>query len=374
MIELVDLDAKALKRRSPVWAALSDLFLDTDVSLYYGEIAETLRKSRFSPEEAEHILFEEVGPVFGVNLIAHDRVWSAWPPEHVRVLILDHLALHPLARRAMQAECADVVEHVFHEHWGAISALVWGGRRRAALPNVALPRLQLPRLLPNLTLPRFHVSARGLTFAAPAALLLVLVVFGLYQVVAVARAQARTPALLEQAWSQAGPPITRELPLSWTEALLRIEDPGFRRHHGVDFDTPGQGMTTITQALVKRLYFSRFTPGLAKIEQSLIAYFVLDQAITKDEQLDLFLSLAYFGEVDGESVIGFRNAAQVYYGRALSELEREEFLALVAMLPAPNNLKPGTPENAARVARIDRLLRGQCQPRNWRDVWLEACA
>jgi membrane carboxypeptidase/penicillin-binding protein len=195
-----------------------------------------------------------------------------------------------------------------------------------------------------------------------------------YEVFAIARAQARTSVVLQQAWAQAGPPLSRELPVSWIEALLRVEDPGFRRHHGVDFQTPGQGMTTITQALVKRLYFERFVPGFSKIEQSLIARFVFNEAVTKDEQLDLFMSLAYFGTVDGRDIIGFRSAAATYYGRALSELDSREFLALVAMLPAPNQLKPGTPENAERVDRIERLLAGDCAPAGWGDVWFEACA
>lgn len=35
------------------------------------------------------------------------------------------------------------------------------------------------------------------------------------------------------------------------DALLKIEDPAFYRHKGVDLKTPGAGLTTITQSLVK---------------------------------------------------------------------------------------------------------------------------
>ncbi|MBL8536874.1 MAG: transglycosylase domain-containing protein [Hyphomonadaceae bacterium] len=362
-----------IKRRAPVWAALSDLFVDTDVSIFYSDIVQALRKSRFTPEEVEHILFDEVGPVFYTNLIAENRVWSAWPPEQVRDLVLDFLELPPFQRRAALDESAELVEDIFHEHWPLLRDAAWGGRpKRAAKPRPPArpashsPSFSWPRL-PALRWSRVLVWGPGLLAA-------LVLAFGGYQALALARAKARTPLILQQAWAEAGPPLSRELPVSWIEALIRVEDPGFRRHHGVDFETPGQGMTTITQALVKRLYFRHFSPGIAKIEQSLIARFVLDEAITKEEQLDLFLSLAYFGTQDGRDVIGFRDAATAYYGRALGELDSREFLALVAMLPAPNDLRPGTPQNSERVTRIERMLADECMPSNWADVWLNACA
>ena len=56
--------------------------------------------------------------------------------------------------------------------------------------------------------------------------------------------------------------------------LLRIDDPAFRRHHGMDGRTRGAGYTTITQGLVKILFFDDFRPGLfrwRKVEQTIIA-------------------------------------------------------------------------------------------------------
>ncbi|MHA1549133.1 MAG: hypothetical protein ACTSYE_09385 [Alphaproteobacteria bacterium] len=46
--------------------------------------------------------------------------------------------------------------------------------------------------------------------------------------------------------------------------LLAVEDPAFDHHNGLDFSQPGQGMTTITQAITKFLYFDPFKPGLAR--------------------------------------------------------------------------------------------------------------
>lgn len=377
------IDARTLKRRLPVWAALSDLFLDTDVSLLYADIAADLRKSRYTLEDIEHILWEEVGPAFYTNLIADNRAWSSWSQDDVCDIVMQHISRPSLERYAKQQESADMVADVVAQHWNALAYETWGDRPPRRRPPIALPRFDLPRIaMPALTLPTITMPELRLRKLRPleATWLSLAVVFALigglalFQTVAVLRAQARTPEVLDRAWAQAGPPISRELQVSWIEALLRVEDPGFRMHRGVDFSTPGQGWTTITQALTKRLYFDSFTPGFAKIEQSLIARFVLDPAISKDEQLDLFLSLAYFGDANGRPVIGFRNAAQVYHGKALGELSRDEFIALVAMLPAPNELAPGAAANAERVARIERLLDNECAPRDWRDVWLSDCA
>jgi hypothetical protein len=44
-------------------------------------------------------------------------------------------------------------------------------------------------------------------------------------------------------------------------------------------------MTTITQSLVKGLYFRHFRPGIRKIRQSLIARFALDGHMSKQRLL-----------------------------------------------------------------------------------------
>lgn len=156
--------------------------------------------------------------------------------------------------------------------------------------------------------------------------------------------------------------------------LLAVEDPNFYSHRGIDLSTPGAGLTTITQALAKRLYFDAFQPGLAKIRQTLLA-FVLNQHMSKSAQLELFINTAYFGEHDGGAVNGFAAAARVYCNKEFAALTREEYLALVAMLIAPNELSVATqPEkNAKRVRRLERLLRGECKPEGLRDVYYENC-
>jgi membrane carboxypeptidase/penicillin-binding protein PbpC len=80
------------------------------------------------------------------------------------------------------------------------------------------------------------------------------------------------------------------------DILLKVEDPDFFRHGGIDLVTPGAGLTTITQSLVKIHYFNDFKPGLRKLRQSLIAYFVLDPLVSKDDLLTWFINQIGLGQ------------------------------------------------------------------------------
>jgi membrane peptidoglycan carboxypeptidase len=206
--------------------------------------------------------------------------------------------------------------------------------------------------------------------AIVALLLIALVVF---EVFAVWRAQQRTPEVLRRAAQ--GELQLADLSPKRREMLLKVEDPGFYRHKGFDASTPGQGRTNLTQSLVKRFYFENFQPGFAKIEQSLIARFVLDSALNKEGQLRAYLNHTYFGNFKGRPVIGFADAARTYFGRDFSELDDRQFLSLVAMLMAPNHLDPvrHAKENAERVRRIERMLAGRCAPTGVADVTYETC-
>ena len=183
-------------------------------------------------------------------------------------------------------------------------------------------------------------------------------------------AREATPALVQNAWQRFGKQVKyTDLSPQQGAILLAVEDPAFFRHHGIDLTTPGAGMTTITQGLVKLLYFpGGFEPGLAKIRQSLIAQYALDALVSKNEQLDLLLNMAYMGSRDGKPIHGFANAAKQFFGKELGALSDAEFQALVAMLIAPNQLPPGSPAHAERMRRIDAYLSGQVQPASVLDV------
>ncbi len=87
-----------------------------------------------------------------------------------------------------------------------------------------------------------------------------------------------------------------DLSTSQLNILLKVEDPNFYHHEGVDIKAPGAGWTTITQSLVKMYYFEGgFKPGFLrfnKIRQTLIARFVFNKKISKNDQLKL-LSMSH---------------------------------------------------------------------------------
>lgn len=159
----------------------------------------------------------------------------------------------------------------------------------------------------------------------------------------------------------------------WKNWLIKIQDPNFYGHSGIDLTTPGAGLTTISQSIVKKLYFADFKPGYRKLTQSLIAMFAVDKLLTKDEQLAFFLNVSYMGNKDGGAIYGFENAAQQYYARSLSELDDEQFLSLLAMLIGAKqfNVSQQLERNQARVDRIKRVLSGDYVPAGLNDVYYD---
>jgi membrane peptidoglycan carboxypeptidase len=204
----------------------------------------------------------------------------------------------------------------------------------------------------------------------PAALGTVAVVTAVYYANEVRVARSETPALVAAASSRYGTQLKlADLPAQRLAMLLAVEDPAFMRHQGVDLATPGAGMTTITQALVKILYFPEgFEPGFDKIRQSLIAQYALSALVSKDDQLALFLNVAYLGNKDGKPVHGYAQGARSYFGKEFAALSEAEFISLVAMLIGPNYLKPGTPAHDERVKLVQAYLAGRYQPDGLLDV------
>lgn len=156
--------------------------------------------------------------------------------------------------------------------------------------------------------------------------------------------------------------------------LISVQDPGYWAHGGVDLSTAGGGLTTISQSLAKRLGFDRFRPGIGKIRQTGFAM-GLEDRLGKDQILALWLDSLEMGRGPEGWMIGFFQASQAIYGRAPKDLKDVEYQRLLAVLIAPGRFRLLQDDAALddRVARIQRLVAGDCSPAHQRDVWLEGC-
>ena len=60
---------------------LSHLFLDTDVSIYYPDIADLAEELKVSDAELKSILIHEVSPVVGSNIFATAGEWTPFDKD-----------------------------------------------------------------------------------------------------------------------------------------------------------------------------------------------------------------------------------------------------------------------------------------------------
>jgi hypothetical protein len=71
-----------LQRRKPLWSALSELWLDTEVSRYdIQSIAEAATVSGYDIVELNEIYLYEVAPVVFVNLLVPAGAWQGFDEE-----------------------------------------------------------------------------------------------------------------------------------------------------------------------------------------------------------------------------------------------------------------------------------------------------
>lgn len=183
-----------------------------------------------------------------------------------------------------------------------------------------------------------------------------------------------------------------ELQPRQVRALIRIEDPTFHAHRGLDISN-GQGVTTITSVLARDLFLGDHqASGVKGAMQSFyrgvfnccrkvdlgrdVMALVLHSRATKQQQLQTYVDTTYFGSLNGRAVVGFEAAAKAYYGKPLSQLTEREFYGILAMPISPNRYHPvRDPElHAERAKRIEAVATGKCEPNGWLDLTYEDCA
>lgn len=194
---------------------------------------------------------------------------------------------------------------------------------------------------------------------------LILTSIGVYYTVVIIIARVDTPDIVHRALTSHRIKLDLEdLNDEQLKALLKIQDPNFYNHKGFDFSTPGAGVTTISQGLVKMYYFENFKPGIQKIKQTLISRFAFDNLTPKDTILKLFINDVYLGQNEGRTIKGFENASNSYFKKSFKDLTWDEYLSIVAMIRAPltYNYAKNKSANQDRVVKIKRMLTGEYTP------------
>lgn len=85
---MLQLSETEIKRRRPVWAALSDLFLDTEVRPLVGNAAAACLSSGYSDQELQTIWRQEVSPVLAKNLLSPAGEWAGFDLDWLESEIL----------------------------------------------------------------------------------------------------------------------------------------------------------------------------------------------------------------------------------------------------------------------------------------------
>ena len=193
----------------------------------------------------------------------------------------------------------------------------------------------------------------------------VLTIIVMYYTVVIINARVDTPDIVHQALTSDRMKLElTDLSDEQLKALLKIQDPNFYNHNGFDFSTPGAGVTTISQGLVKMYYFEKFKPGIQKIKQTLIARFAFDNLTPKDTILKLFINEVYLGENEGHTIKGFENASGSYFKKPFKDLTWDEYFSIVGMIRAPltYHYVKNRVANLDRVSKIKRMLAGKYIP------------
>lgn len=147
-----------------------------------------------------------------------------------------------------------------------------------------------------------------------------------------------------------------DLPPQLVKAITVTEDRAFFEHYGVNFrgiaralwnryerdqDTPlsNQGGSSITQQLVKNLLLTNEGTLQRKLTEAYMSI-ILETRISKKEIFTLYANQIYLGQQTGVSIYGVGEAANVYFGKDVSQLTLPEAAFIAGIIRSPNRYNP----------------------------------
>jgi len=166
-----------------------------------------------------------------------------------------------------------------------------------------------------------------------------------------------------------------EIAESMRQATIAIEDRNFYSHIGVDFGAliratfstltgrGVQGGSTLTQQLIKQVYFSDEAAsenrgGLTRKIKELILAIELEKMYNKEQILTMYLNQSPYGGRRN----GVESAAQTYFGKSAKDLTLAESALLAAIPNNPGVLNPyNTYGNEMLIERQHKVLDSMVQ-------------
>ncbi len=160
----------------------------------------------------------------------------------------------------------------------------------------------------------------------------------------------------------------KAIPKSLQNATIAIEDENFYEHDGVDYSAIvratvenveageiEQGASTITQQLVRNLYIKdpedTFERKLTEAKWSR----EYEERYTKDEILEKYLNTATYGTNSGDTAVGVKSAAQIYFDKEIEDINVGEAALLAGLPQAPSQYNPFLAPQQA-IARRNLVL------------------
>lgn len=147
-----------------------------------------------------------------------------------------------------------------------------------------------------------------------------------------------------------------ELPQTYIDAVLAVEDKRFYSHPGFDpiatcralvndirAGSYVEGGSTITQQLAKNQYFTQDKKIIRKISELFMA-FKIESVLEKDEIFELYVNSIFFG--NGYYCVA--DASWGYFGKPPSEMNFDECTLLAGIPNAPTNYNPVANPELAR--------------------------
>ncbi|AZI43033.1 penicillin-binding protein [Deinococcus psychrotolerans] len=192
-------------------------------------------------------------------------------------------------------------------------------------------------------------------------------------------------------------PLTQiSFPAKW--AVVTSEDRRFYDHGGVDIIGIGRGLlkgllqndleggSSITQQVVKNTLLSNLKSARTaerKFKEAVLAY-QLENQFSKDQILNAYLNVIYWGDGGASDIIGVGAAAQAYFRVPASQLNLAQSVYLATLIPAPNTrykdfsgFRPLEKDLLDRMVEDKRVTRADADaawktpiyPSGWRIVW-----